>query len=218
MMKQLITFSFLAILFLTSCKKDRISADGNITTETRSLAAFTKVNTSGANKIRISYGADYKVEIRGSANLIPYYKTNIVNGNLYLSYENVNVNKDDLEIFVTLPLINTVSLSGSSKIDIMGDFPNVNFLKLFISGSGDITVKNKLTVNELSVNISGSGNVDGEKITCTDADVTISGSGDARFEAQRLLKAVISGSGKVYYFGNPTVDSRISGSGGVVKL
>ncbi|MFA6275831.1 MAG: head GIN domain-containing protein [Pedobacter sp.] len=217
-MKKLITFSLLAILFLTSCKKDRITADGNIITETRNPGNFTKVHTSGANNVYIKFGADYKIELKGSANLMPYFKTNIVNGKLYLSFDNVNVKQDDIEIFVTLPSIKAITLSGSAKITLSGNFPVIDFLNFDISGSGDIVANSNILVEELNVNISGSGKIEAEKITSNYADVTISGSGDARIGVQSELKASISGSGKVYYSGNATVESHISGSGKVIKF
>ncbi|RZK47637.1 MAG: DUF2807 domain-containing protein [Pedobacter sp.] len=215
-MKALILFA-LSSLLLISCSKDRLTASGDKTTETREVRNFTGVKSSGANDVHITYGTEFKVTLRGSDNLIPYFKTEIIGNTLHLGYERVNVRRDDVEVLVTLPSIEYVSLSGSGSVDIYGVFPSVNFFDVSISGSGEVEVEDVFTANETAIKISGSGEADLEKLNTKHADVNISGSGDVKLKVQDTLKARISGSGKVYYKGNPTVDSQISGSGKVIK-
>lgn len=205
-------------LFLFSCTKDRLVADGNIITEVRNPGTFSGVHSSGANPIKITYGSTYKVEIRGSANLIPHYKTTIHNGILNLGYEFVNVRNDDIEIFVTMPEIKSASMSGSGKLDINGNFPVQNLFRLTISGSSKTNINDVFSALEVNVNISGSGDANLEKILSERAEVKISGSADVRLSVLNNLKVRISGSGKVYYTGHAVVDSEISGSGAVIKF
>lgn len=216
-MKALILFA-LSSLLLISCSKDRLTASGDKTTETRSVRDFTGVKSSGANDVHITYGTEFKVTLKGSDNLIPYFKTEIIGNTLHLGYERVNVRRDDIEVFVTLPEIQYVSLSGSGSVDIYGTFPTVDFFDLSISGSGEVEVEDAFNADETVVKISGSGEADLEKLSTRHADINISGSGDAKLKVQESLKARISGSGKIYYKGNPQVDSQISGSGKVIKL
>jgi ABC-type Fe3+-hydroxamate transport system substrate-binding protein len=216
-MKKIITIMFISIV-LMSCTKEKLTANGDKITETRTPGNFSGVNISGSKTIYVNYGTEYKVEIKGSKNLIPFFKTSIINDVLYLSYEKVNVLHDDLEVLVTLPQIRNAALSGSGKILISGDFPLTDKLKTSASGSGEIRVDTPFEVNDLLVNISGSGKINLEKIVAKDADVDISGSGDARINITEELKARISGSGKLYYTGNPEIDSKISGSGKLIKF
>lgn len=217
-MKFLLLFTCASILLITGCKKDRLTASGDQITDIRFPGEFSGINTSGSTAVQITYGTEFKVELRGSNNLIPYYKTKIINGTLYLGYENASVQHDDVKAFITLPGISNVALSGSGKININGDFPAVNKLKLSISGSGDILVNDPFEAEEVLVNISGSGKADLLKVDSKKAEVDISGSGNATLSIQDKLKAKISGSGKVYYNGSPEVDASISGSGKVIKL
>ncbi|RZM05963.1 MAG: DUF2807 domain-containing protein [Pedobacter sp.] len=216
-MKAIILFA-LSSLLLISCSKDRLTASGDNTTETRSVRDFTGVKSSGANDVHITYGTEFKVTLKGSDNLIPYFKTEIIGNTLHLGYERVNVRRDDIEIFVTLPSIEYVSLSGSGSVDIYGAFPAVAFFDLSISGSGEVEIEDGFNANETVVRISGSGEADLERLTTKHAEVHISGSGDAKLNIQDTLKARISGSGKVYYKGSPQIDSQISGSGKLIKL
>lgn len=216
-MKGLITVATIFLLFI-SCKKDRLTANGDMKTETRNPGTFTGVRSSGSNAIHISYGNECKVELKGSSNLIPYFKTEVVGSRLELSYKNASVWRDDLEIYVTLPIIKSINLSGSSEVDVNGNFPLLAFLNVDISGSGEVKVTNAMTADEIDVTVSGSGEVDLERLSSRFADASISGSGDVRVKVTERLKASISGSGKVYYTGNPVVQSNISGSGKLIKF
>ncbi|MDR6782508.1 hypothetical protein ABIE26_001004 [Pedobacter africanus] len=216
-MKSIATLTLIGFLFI-GCSKDRLTASGDKTTETRTPGEFTGINTSGSNTIYISYGTEFKVELRGSNNLIPYFKTNVINKTLYLGYENASIQHDDVEAYVTLPDLRKASLSGSGKITIQGTFPSSDELKVSISGSGNITAQDAFDADQVLVNISGSGKADLQQINAQKAEVDISGSGDVRVKVQNKLKARISGSGKVYYTGSPEVDADVSGSGKVVKF
>ncbi|RZL46038.1 MAG: DUF2807 domain-containing protein [Pedobacter sp.] len=213
-----LTLIIISIFMLTSCAKDRLTANGDRIIETRTLSEFNSLRISGANKVTVSYGNEYKVVLKGSSNLLPHFETNLDGKSLNLGYKNANVNHDDIEIFVTMPIITGAAISGSGALDIADSFAPVNEFDLSISGSGDVSVNHELLINKLNVKISGSGKAFLQKVVAREADVNISGSGDAHFQVSDYLKARISGSGEVYYKGNPQLDSKISGSGKLVKF
>jgi hypothetical protein len=216
-MKTLVASLLSISILFSSCLKERLEGNGNIVTETRSLSNFSGVVNSGSKRIHVNYGPEYKVELRGSSNLLPAYRTRITNGDLSLYYDRVNVRYDDIEVYITMPEIRRANLSGSGKISVNGNFPSQNYFETRISGSGDIQVNSIFDVDELDVTISGSGRADLLNIKSRRADVHISGSGDAKVHATDHLKANISGSGRTYYTGNPTIETDISGSGKVVR-
>lgn len=216
-MKALITLATLFLL-LVSCKKDRLTANGDMKTERRNPGMFTGVSASGSNAIHISYGEEYKVELKGSSNLIPYFSTKVVGGTLNLNYERASVSRDDLVIYVTLPLLKNISLSGSAEVEVKGSFPLINLFQVDVSGSGEVEVKDPMQANNINISVSGSGEVDLEKLGARFVTTDISGSGDVRVKVEERLKASISGSGKVYYTGSPVVESNISGSGKLIKF
>lgn len=215
-MKTLFYLSIVGLFFM-SCTKERLEANGNRTTEVRMPREFRKVLSSGANNIHITYGQEYQVELRGSSNLLPHFKTEVFNGTLKLGYERVNVQNDDIEVYVTMPFMEGATLSGSGKVNISGNFDYQSIFDVRISGSGDVVVEDEFVAREVNVTVSGSGDADLSKVHSTSADVKISGSGSVRVDPADRLKVKISGSGNVYYYGNPEIDSSISGSGEIVK-
>lgn len=216
-MKKILLYTAFACL-LMACSKDKLTANGDKTTETRQPGNFTGVNTSGSTAIHISYGTEHQVVLKGSNNLIPYYKTEIINGILYLGYQKASVQHDDVEAFVTLPFLHNIFLSGSSEVDISGKFPTIETLRISISGSGELEANDLLTAKETNISISGSGEADLKKLNTKKADIDLSGSGEVKIGVEEQLKVRISGSGKVQYLGTPEIDSKISGSGKLIKL
>ncbi|WP_304067386.1 GIN domain-containing protein [Pedobacter glucosidilyticus] len=217
-----LNFNILILLILAfttvSCRKDRVEANKNIVTEERNLSGFHSIRNSGATEVFITYGNTFKIELRGSSNLIPYFKTRLLGNTLHLGYQQVNVEDDDLKVYITMPVINGIALSGSGDAELKGDFPEADALTIDISGSADFESSEELLYHNVKVNISGSGDVKLPFLQCNTADVNISGSGNTRLKVQDHLKVRISGSGKVYYTGSPQIDSKVSGSGGAVKV
>ncbi len=215
MKKQLLIFMF--AVFCASCTKDRISGSGKQVSETRTLKPFTTVASSGSNRVHISYGPDFEVQLRGSDNLIPHFKTDVEGEELHLGFKDFQVSDDDIEVFVTLPVIRGVGMSGSGQVSVSGAFPLQESIDFRSSGSGHLEVSDPMQAGSVSIAVSGSGKTDVQRLRSRSADVKISGSGDVMVAPQESLRVSISGSGTVYYTGNPMIDSSISGSGKVIQ-
>lgn len=207
---------FCAILSLASCSKDHIKGSGSVETEQRNVSNFTSVSASGSSKVFITQGAQFKVEVRGYGNLLPYYETKVVNNELQLGFKNsVSINNDNTEVFVTMPLVNGLKISGSCDIETSGVFPQVANFDASISGSGNIDFSEGIADN-CKLSISGSGNMYMLDLKSTNAETTTSGSGNTEISVATNLTVKISGSGNVYYRGNPIIVTNISGSGEVI--
>lgn len=203
---------------LSSCSKEHLEANGNKISELRNPGRFDGVSSSGSNRVFISQGEEFRVELRGSSNLINSYETKVRGNILELGYRNVSVNDDDIEVYVTMPEVEFLALSGSGEMNVRGDFPAQNNFSLRISGSGDIRLHDVMEVKNADIELSGSGKARLENLQAENADVDISGSGDVRISVSGHLRSRISGSGQVFYKGDPELDSRVSGSGKVVKF
>ncbi|HAN37968.1 MAG TPA: DUF2807 domain-containing protein, partial [Chitinophagaceae bacterium] len=71
---------------------------------------------------------------------------------------------------------------------------------------------------QVNIHLSGSGDVNTEKLMAENAKVSLVGSGDIKVFADVELKADVSGSGDVRYKGNAAVNSNVHGSGSVRKI
>lgn len=205
-----------AMLSLASCTKERIKGNGIVTSETRNITGFTAVSASGSTNVFITQGALFKVEVKGYANLLPYYETKLVNNELLVGYKNdVNIKNDNTEVFITMPILNGLKLAGSGSINTSGAFNGGTNLTARIAGSGSIHFSSGNTQN-FNAGIEGSGNIYAMDLVSANADIDISGSGNTEITATRQLKAKITGSGNVYYRGTPSITTNIIGSGSVI--
>lgn len=205
----------LSILLLTACSKERLVGTGPVVTESRNVANFTKVTTSGATNVHIEKGTAFSVQVKGYSNLLPHFETRVNNQTLEVGYKNVNsIRNDNIEVLVTLPTFEGTRINGSADVTVKGDFTS-NRMDFSISGSGTIDFETGTTQN-LYTDISGSGNIRLYGLTTNHADVTLSGSGTVEVNVATRLKATISGSGTVYYKGNPVIESAVSGDGKII--
>lgn len=205
-----------ATLSFFSCTKERISGNGSTITETRNISNFTAISASGSTNVYINQGATFKVEVKGYSNLLPYYETRLVNNTLQVSYkQNMNIKNDNTEVFITLPVLNGLALSGSGSITTSGAFNGNTDFNVTISGSGNIHFSRGTSQNFYS-KVDGSGNINMLNMVAAKADATITGSGKTEITANNQLKVEIIGSGKLYYHGTPVITTSITGSGTVL--
>lgn len=223
----------------TSCKKNGIfcyNGNGNIITEQRQPGSFDEIELSMYANVHITQASTYSVSVTASENLMDIIKTDVHGNTLCIETKSNKCigHHDDIDVFVTMPVIRKVKISGSGNITCQSAI-NVNEIELIISGSGNISMDSLTAVTcdmtisgsgdieingvgagtSQKINISGSGSVNTLNHAFDDVDVNISGSGSASVWVTNSLKTNISGSGDVVYKGNPIITSSNSGSGSV---
>lgn len=211
-----------------------VNGDGAIVSEEISLRDFDGIELKISADVYIRQGAEQKVIIEGQRNIIDEIERDVDNGIWRIDTDRcVRYDNDDLRIYITIPDItllrisgsgdiiseNTLvtddielTISGSGTIDAALDSDDINAK---ISGSGDMILEGRADV--LTFTISGSGDLHAFNLQLRAANITISGSGDADVRVSDELDVRISGSGDVSYKGNPQIDANISGSGRVIN-
>ncbi len=217
-------------------------------TEERKTGPFSKVALSISADLHVKQAGQYSLKLVGDASSLEKIVTEVKSGKLIIRTEKSGKWWDwfrskenrigEVEIFVTLPEIEALSVAGSGNIvaeeliespemelNIAGS-GDMKIAKLIagevevnIAGSGDIQLKEGEVKGEIEVDIAGSGDFSSGNVKVEEADIEIAGSGTCYLgDVQKLLNVQIAGSGDVYYSGNPEkVDSRIAGSGSVRK-
>ena len=222
------------LLLFTACDP-ALRGNGDLVTETRSEKDFDGLDVSVPGKVVVLLGDEFKVEVQVEENLLPYLKTEVESGDLFIYFSRNVRDVDNLVVTVTMPKLVSVNLSGSVEfvangafagqlldVDLSGsgkvEMGNINYEKVAfnLSGSGNINLRGEAT--ELETFLSGSGHLNALGCPVKIADIHLSGSGSAKVDVTDKLTAHISGSGEILYEGNPVVDADISGSGRVKKI
>ena len=102
----------------------------------------------------------------GQENIIEQLKLNVIDDVLYISLEPGTYLNYELEVQVTMPDLNAVVLSGSGDIR-LGTFVGLDEVKIELEGSGDIETVEESVIESIST-----------------LEVVLDGSGDIRFEMQ----------------------------------
>lgn len=210
-------------------------------TEERKLSSFTEISMRVPGKLYLTQGNVQKVEINAKSATLNEIITEINGRQLVIRFATRNLlsrtfDPGKIEIYVTIPEVSGLSLSGSGDIIAEGEIKalivdfslsgsgnlilnhlNCDRIKSAISGSGNIILSGDKKASEFNGVISGSGNIKAGDLEAENVNVTISGSGNCTIRSNGNIKVKIVGSGNLYYSGNPDIDSTIVGSGGVKK-
>jgi hypothetical protein len=237
-MKKIICLSAFTLLIATqfSCNGQRINGSGNVTTETRNVGAYHKVELKGSMDVEFTQGPAQAAVIEAEDNVIQYVRLEVHGDELVVDLkDHISLKSHKgIKIKLTAPDVNELALSGSGNIRITNTLQNDEPVRLKLSGSGNIegavnspevkassagsgNIKLTGETKDLDVNMAGSGNFEGADLHSENAEITIAGSGNADIHASMKLEAKIAGSGDVRYKGNPAVSSKIAGSGSVHK-
>ncbi len=209
--------------------------------EERNVSAFTEIALRIPAKLHLEQGKKQSLEIVAKTSTLEEIITEVKGDELVIRFPNKNYiwknfNPGEIDIFITVPEIDALSLSGSGDIiaddditshildlsvsgsgDISLPYLKAERLKASISGSGDIEVGGKGSADDLSVTISGSGDFKGSGFEASDAMIRIAGSGNVSCHVIDNLKVRVAGSGDVRYKGNPRIDQSVAGSGTVKR-
>lgn len=230
-------------IFMLSLLIASIFAAGSLKAEeqTRNVSSFSAISLRIPGKLYLKQGSPQSIKIEAKESVLEDIITEVNGDKLIIRFPNKtiferNFNPGKIEIYVTVPDVNELGISGSG--DILADELEARILDLAISGSGNINIDNldskkvKASISgsgniniedggiaeEFGVSISGSGNCNASGFEADDVTVNTSGSGNCKVKSNGSVKARIAGSGNVFYDGNASIDATVAGSGKVKKM
>ncbi len=227
------TFIFCLVLNFYTCAQKGIQGEGPVVEKSVSVSPFSGIRNSLSASVHLSRGAQKDILMKGQANILDNIELSVKNGHLHIKNKKNVRRSGKVEIYITMPSIDNLSVSGSGHIRSQDHFADLKDLTLAISGSGDILVavnarkvdaqisgSGNVSVSgrsqDLEVRVSGSGNVRADDLQVTHCNVSISGSGDVNVHVDKSLDVQIAGSGDVRYQGSvDKISSKIVGSGDV---
>ncbi|MBL7793091.1 MAG: DUF2807 domain-containing protein [Saprospiraceae bacterium] len=190
-----------------------INGSGPIVSETITVPAFTGIDLRMSAKVFVRQGDDFEVTVEGKQNIIDELERDVHSGVWRIEIDRCTRDVGELNVFITMPDVTSLKISGSGEI-ISENTLLVDDIDLDISGSGDMDLA--LEADDISSRISGSGTLLLQGLA-DELDLNVSGSGDLRaFDlALRTADINISGSGDVEVFVSELLIVRITGSGDV---
>lgn len=218
MKSQLLITSFLFVLVLSMLSAcTYTTGEGPVVEKGFAKEPFHGVELDGSFDVTINQGVQQNVLVLGNENIIDKLKMDVLNGILYLSLEPGNYVNYDLEVKLTIPTIDYVSLSGSGDIEI-GTFVGIKKLTVKLDGSGDIDSEGVLEIlSEAELELDGSGDIN-LKLKANSVVASLDGSGDIDLEgASSTLEVRLDGSGGIKAFKLESLETKayLEGSGNI---
>ena len=218
-----------------SYNKGSISGEGEVVKKEVKLESFDGIGLGFNGSVILTQGPVQKVVIEAQPNIIDNIETDVRGGSWNIGFRQNVKGAKDITIYITVPVIKDLALSGSGSIRSTTKFKNLPEVEIALSGSGEIKfefegqhtevalsgsgdVELKGAASSLEIAISGSGDVMASELVTSKCDVAISGSGDSSVHVNGDLEAAIVGSGNVHYKGDANIKASVMGSGTVSKL
>ncbi len=174
-----------------------------------------KLGVGGAMTVRVVPGGPARVVMTGPEELVR--AAYLRRGDLGLEqsswWSSPWRDRGRIEVTVSGVNLSEVSVSGSSRVTLENAVRQRD-LTVRVSGSGQVEARGE--VERLEARVSGSGDVRLVGITAQQGDISVSGSGNVEVGAVAVVDASVSGSGDVRIRQRPkNIETSISGSGRV---
>jgi len=225
----------LLLILAASCTGlvDGVSGNGNVISETREVAGFSKISAGGAFDIFLEQGTMEALTIDADENLLPLINTNVSNGVLEISSDRPIRNASTLNVFITIKDISVIDVSGACSItskntlnltDLVLEGSGATFVDLALNSrnfSADLSGANEVRVSGetdiFSLELSGASKIRAFDFVAREVKLQASGAADAHVHATEYLNAQATGAASISYMGSPSIDQRISGAGSIRK-
>jgi Putative auto-transporter adhesin, head GIN domain len=237
----LLLLSLLTVFVLagTACRVRVMRGEGNQGTTSMNPGAIKRLEVSVPSKVRINIQPEAAplVSVTAYENILSHIKPIVDGGTLRIASDVENgwilEDREDIQIVLTVPSLEDLSLSGTSVAGIHGNLTGPKFA-MELSGACQVTI-DSITVNSFtteasgaskievlggavqasSYSVSGAGKIFAFPLQSASVSIAISGAGSGQVNATENLTATISGAGSIRYKGHPTVSKEVSGAGSI---
>jgi Putative auto-transporter adhesin, head GIN domain len=199
------------VIDLDGCSKKKVKGSGNLISEERQVSEFNQIVLKGMGKITLASGEQQNLNIKTDDNIVSLIETTVRNGELKISHNAWNIRPTTLEFLITVKDLKGVAVSGSGNISGKDRFFSEDFF-INVSGSGNISLD--LETQQLDSDVSGSGLIRlAGKSNSHDASITGSGKIRAFDMETRNASISITGSGDCNLNVSEKLQAKVTGSG-----
>lgn len=195
-------------LLLSSCGLG-VSGNGNVEEQNRKVEAFDRIEAGGMFELHLVQSETHRLKVVADENLIDLIETYVDGGVLHIrSKENIREAKE-LDIYIAVPELEKIELSGAVEIDGKGVFASKD---LRIESSGAAQIDLEIKVEDLELELSGATEIE---LRGSAENVRIEASGASEIELFELkvrnMRVDLSGASELEI--NVSDDLQIEASG-----
>lgn len=205
---------FILLITLGSCDIDQFVGSGVVATENRNIdSVINTIETSSSISVDLFQSNTASLEVTTDDNLLANVLTETSGNTLTISLENGSYSNVSFNVRVGLPSISSIIKSGSGNMSFR-DFIGLDELIVRMSGSGNVDMIGSVT--RLYYTKEGSGNLNGFDMNCVNVEIDQEGSGNIEITATTSIDGRLEGSGSLFFRGSPNVNVELGGSGSII--
>lgn len=211
-----------------------VSGNGKVREKERNVEAFNTIEASGMFELHIKQGDRHSVRLVADENLHELIETEVRGGTLEVhSRENISRAKE-LDLYITVPKLNGLHLSGAVSVDSEGFIPGddlsietsgaaeislgirASSIAMSLSGASEVNLSG--TAERVAVSASGASEIHMYELQTRSLSLDLSGASEVRCNASESLRVDASGASDIRYRGNPKVQQSLSGAASIKQV
>jgi len=172
--------------------------------QTHEVSGFDELEIGGVYELDVQVGEKFSVTTSGHENEVEDMKIEVVGDTLRVGHKKKRKrswsgNKNGIQIKITMPELNAISVGGVADGHIKGI--DTDRLVIEIGGVGGFDISGKC--KNLDIEVAGVGEFDARDLKCESADVQLAGVGEIDLYASHSVDVQTAGVGEVNVYGNP---------------
>jgi hypothetical protein len=197
------------LLLLAGCNWRGIRGNGHITTESRPVSEFLRIDAGGYYQIKWHAGAP-SVTVTTDENLLSHITTKMDGDVLTIELHGQIAPTHGVKINASSSRLSGATLRGAVELEAAP--VNADTFALETGGATKVDLTGK--VRRLLASLTGASKLRATDLKADNVEISVTGAGKADVCASELLRAAITGAGQVNYSCNPkTVEKKITGAG-----
>ena len=190
-----------------------VHGSGKREVQKREVSPFTSISTEGAFNINVVCQKDQSLEIEGDDNILPLISTEVSQGVLRLKSSKQYSTSEPVQIKISVPNIDGLTVSGAGSIDVSG----LKNDKFEIDSEGAPQIKVSGSTKVVDIDTSGAARIDTHSLHAAKGVVDSKGVSKIDVDVKDQLDITISGPSVVTYQGDPAINKTIHGPGKIVR-
>lgn len=213
----------------------KITGDGNVVKEIRSISAFDKIEAGGVINVVLIQGNGESLIVEADKNLIPLVQTKVEGSTLYISTkEKTEIEESTkMNVYITFGNLKEIVLSGVGNVNTENPVKSENLsvknnsvgnmdlklecgnIKIENNSVGNTTLSGNADKAEISLN--SVGNLEAFDLRVQVLIIDNNSVGNAEVNSEKEIYITQNGMGNISYRGNAVVKKLVNNGVGKVK-
>jgi len=190
-----------------------VQGQGKVTSETREVGAFSRIEASAGIRVVVRIGPSEAVEVTAQENLLAVIATDVRGDTLSIEASEDFTTVEPVTLTVVVPALDGITLSGGSQAVIDG--LDAESLELRIRGGAQVTAAG--SVGSVALDADGGATVNLEDLSVRVATVSMDGGATATLTASDEVTGTAAGASRLTVLGDGVLSVEESGGSEVAR-